>query len=339
MTDAAARRFLAGLFDAAVAAADPEVTIPRHLPPRPPGRTVVIGAGKGAAQMAAALDMAWDGPLTGMVVTRYGYGVPAGRIAVLEAAHPVPDAAGLHAAKELLASVAGLTSQDLVIALIAGGGSALLPLPGGRLSLADKIVIKNEFHSIVDGSSYKLSPDDDSDADLYKAEGQSRSLSDLCELMITVSSNFATNLLIEKLGVENIRAAIHSLGADSVVVLRGVEDGKAFEKGLNNTTTARGLAVLMEAIAGGSAVDSASSQDMIAILKRQHFNEGIPAGVPAGVAVAHKTGEITKIHHDAAIVFAKRPYVLVVLVRGLADLKQSATLMKDISHELYAATQ
>jgi len=78
---------------------------------------------------------------------------------------------------------------------------------------------------------------------------------------------------------------------------------------------------------------------MIAILKRQHFNEGIPAGVPAGVAVAHKTGEITKIHHDAAIVFAKRPYVLVVLVRGLADLKQSATLMKDISHELYAATQ
>jgi len=209
----------------------------------------------------------------------------------------------------------------------------------GKLSLADKIVIKNEFHSIVDGSSYKLSPDDDSDADLYKAEGQSRSLSDLCELMITVSSNFATNLLIEKLGVENIRAAIHSLGADSVVVLRGVEDGKAFEKGLNNTTTARGLAVLMEAIAGGSAVDSASSQDMIAILKRQHFNEGIPAGVPAGVAVAHKTGEITKIHHDAAIVFAKRPYVLVVLVRGLADLKQSATLMKDISHELYAATQ
>ncbi len=141
MTDAAARRFLAGLFDAAVAAADPEVTIPRHLPPRPPGRTVVIGAGKGAAQMAAALDKAWDGPLTGMVVTRYGYGVPAGRIAVLEAAHPVPDAAGLHAAKELLASVAGLTSQDLVIALIAGGGSALLPLPGGRLSLADEIAV------------------------------------------------------------------------------------------------------------------------------------------------------------------------------------------------------
>lgn len=209
----------------------------------------------------------------------------------------------------------------------------------GNLKLTDRIVVENEFHSMIDGSPYKLSPDDDSEADLYKAEGQSRPLSDLCELMITASSNFATNLLIEKLGVENIRATMHALGADGVVVLRGVEDGKAFGKGLNNTTTARGLGTVLEAIALGKAVDAASSQDMIAILRRQKFNEGIPAGLPAGIAVAHKTGEITKIHHDAAIVFARRPYVLVILVRGLADIKQSAALMKDISHELYAATQ
>jgi beta-lactamase class A len=96
---------------------------------------------------------------------------------------------------------------------------------------------------------------------------------------------------------------------------------------------------LLEAIARGKAVDAASSQEMIAILKRQKFNEGIPAGLPAGVEVAHKTGEITTIHHDAAIVFARRPYVLVILVRGLADIKQSAALMKDISRELYEATQ
>jgi len=208
-----------------------------------------------------------------------------------------------------------------------------------KLKLTDTIVIKNEFHSIVDGSPYKLSPDDDSEDGLYKAEGQPRPLRDLCELMITVSSNFATDLLIEKLGVENIRATIHALGADGVVVLRGVEDGKAFEKGLNNTTTARGLATLLEAIASGKATDTAGSREMIAILKRQKFNEGIPAGLPAGVQVAHKTGEITKIHHDAAIVFAKRPYVLVILVRGLADIKQSAALMKDISRELYKAAQ
>jgi len=209
----------------------------------------------------------------------------------------------------------------------------------GKLKLDDKIVVKNEFPSIVDGSVYKLSVADDSEATLYKAEGQTRTLRELSELMITVSSNFATNLIIEKLGVENIRATVHALGADGVVVLRGVEDGKAFEKGLNNTATARGLAVLLEAIAKETAVDAASSQEMIAILKRQKFNEGIPSGVPSGISVAHKTGEITKIHHDAAIVFANRPYVLVILVRGLADIKQSAALMAQINRELYRASQ
>jgi len=209
----------------------------------------------------------------------------------------------------------------------------------GKLKLEDQIVVRNEFHSIVDGSSYTLSVTDDSEGELYKAEGQPRSLGELCELMITVSSNFATNLLIEKLGVQNIRATVHNLGADGIVVLRGVEDGKAFAKGLNNTATARGLATLMEAIADGKAVDAQSSRAMIGILERQRFNEGIPAGLPPGIAVAHKTGEITRIHHDAAIVFAKRPYVLVVMVRGLADPQQSTALISDISRELYGATQ
>src|SRR5579863_5283880 len=209
----------------------------------------------------------------------------------------------------------------------------------GKVKLDDAIPIKNEFHSIVDGSVYTLSAPDDSEAELYKADGQTRTLSELCELMITVSSNFATNLLIEKLGVENIRATVHELGADGMNVLRGVEDGKAFEKGLNNTTTARGLGVLLQAIAEGKAVDAASSRQMIAILQRQKFNEGIPAGLPSGIAVAHKTGEITKIHHDAAIVFAKRPFILVILVRGLADTKQSAALMADITGKLFEATQ
>ena len=209
----------------------------------------------------------------------------------------------------------------------------------GKVKLDDTVPIKNQFRSIVDGSIYTLSASDDSEAELYKAEGQARTLRELCESMITVSSNFATNLLIERLGVENIRTTIHALGADGVVVLRGVEDGKAFEKGLNNTVTARGLATLLEAIAQGKAVDAASSREMIAILERQKFNEGIPAGLPAGVAVAHKTGEITKIHHDAAIVFAKRPYALVILVRGLSDKKDSAALMAFISRQLYVATE
>jgi beta-lactamase class A len=209
----------------------------------------------------------------------------------------------------------------------------------GKVKLADSLLIKNEFHSIVDGSPYTLNASDDSEGELYKAEGQKRTLRELCELMITVSSNLATNLLIEKLGVENIRAEVHMLGADGMNVKRGVEDGKAFEKGLSNTTTARGLGVLLQAIAEGKAVDAASSNEMVAILQWQKFNEGIPAGLPKGIPVAHKTGEITKIHHDAAIVFAKRPFILVILVRGLAEKMDSAALMAGISKSLYEAIE
>jgi len=209
----------------------------------------------------------------------------------------------------------------------------------GKVRLDEPIVIHNEFRSIVDGSPYKLDPADDSEADLYKAEGQTRTLLELCELMITVSSNLATNIVIEKLGVANIREEVDSLGAPGMNVLRGVEDSKAYEKGLNNTTSARALEQLMRAIADGKAVDEESSKKMIAILEKQHFNEGIPAGLPEGTRVAHKTGEITKIHHDAAIVYAPRPFVLVILVRGLAEQKESAALMADITQMLYAASQ
>jgi beta-lactamase class A len=209
----------------------------------------------------------------------------------------------------------------------------------GKLRLDDPLPIRNEFHSIVDGSVYKLDPKDDSETELYEAEGQTRTFSQLCELMITMSSNLATNILIEKLGVENIRSTVHAMGADGMNVLRGVEDGKAFEKGLNNTTTAEGLAVLLTAIAEGKAVDADASRQMVEILSRQHFSDGIPAGLPPGMKVAHKTGEITKIHHDAAIVYAPKPFVLVILVRGLAERKDSAALMVDITRLLYQATE
>ncbi|WP_315919018.1 glycerate kinase [Mesorhizobium sp. SP-1A] len=135
------KRFLVSIFEAAVAAADPEKTIRNHLPARPRGRTIVIGAGKGAAQMAAAFENAWEGPFEGLVVTRYGYSAPTRRIEVIEAAHPVPDAAGLEASRRLLDKVSGLTEDDLVIALVCGGGSALLPSPAEGLTLADEIAV------------------------------------------------------------------------------------------------------------------------------------------------------------------------------------------------------
>jgi glycerate 2-kinase len=137
--DARARAALRTAFDAAIAAADPRRVLPRHLPPPPRGRCIVVGAGKSAALMAAALEEAWpDVPLEGVVVTRYGHAVPTRRITVLEASHPVPDAAGEDAARRILAAVRGLGPDDLVLALISGGASALLPLPAAGLTLADK---------------------------------------------------------------------------------------------------------------------------------------------------------------------------------------------------------
>jgi beta-lactamase class A len=209
----------------------------------------------------------------------------------------------------------------------------------GKLDLSDSLTIHNEFKSLADGSPFKLNPADDSETDLYTAEGQTRTIRQLCELMITASSNLATNLIIEKVGVSNIRHAVTALGASGVQVLRGVEDNKAYEKNLNNLTTARGLQILLTAIATGKAVSPDASREMVQVLERQKFNEGIPAGLPAGTRVAHKTGEINKIHHDGAIVFMPRPFVLVILVRGIEDKKQSGALIVDITRLLYAAIQ
>ena len=132
------RHLLRAMFDAAIAAAQPDVCIPAHLPEPPKGRLVVVGAGKASAAMARAVEKNWDGPLSGIVVTRYGYAVPCERIEIVEAAHPVPDASGEAAARRVLAQVAGLTADALVLCLISGGGSALLPLPLPGLALADK---------------------------------------------------------------------------------------------------------------------------------------------------------------------------------------------------------
>ena len=139
------RELLRSLFQAAVDAADPAKLVPRHLPPKPRGRTIVVGAGKASAAMARALEQSWDGPLQGLVVTRYGHGVPCKRIEIVEAAHPVPDAKGAGAAARMLELVKGLTADDLVIALISGGASALLVAPAAGLTLADKQMVTKQL--------------------------------------------------------------------------------------------------------------------------------------------------------------------------------------------------
>ena len=199
------------------------------------------------------------------------------------------------------------------------------------IRLDDTLTVTNQFHSIVDGSPYELSATEDSDGEVYKAIGSRMTFRALCEAMITVSSNLAANNLIEALGARQIQATIDRLGAGGMQVLRGVEDQKAFDAGLNNTTDALGLLTLLAKLGRGEVVSPAASAEMIAILKRQTLNDAIPAGLPPGTVVAHKTGSITRIHHDAGIVYGARPYVLVVLVRGIENQKISARLIADIT--------
>ena len=207
----------------------------------------------------------------------------------------------------------------------------------GKISLNQRIPIKNDFASIVDGSHYSLTPESDSDQSLYTRTGQTETIRELIRLMITVSSNLATNILIEKVTPQRVMDLMHTLGANNIRVLRGVEDGKAFQKGLNNTTTARDLMIILRRIAERRAVSQKASNQMIKIMLDQKFNDGIPAGVPPGVRVSHKTGSITKVNHDAAIVYppGAKPYVLVVLERGIEDEKIAQKLIADISKVIY----
>jgi beta-lactamase class A len=206
-----------------------------------------------------------------------------------------------------------------------------------KIRLDDAVPVSNIFHSIVDGSEFTLTSSEDADGPVFLAIGKTLTYRELCEQMITISSNLAANVLMEKLGVEKIRATVAKLKAPGMNVLRGVEDQKAFDKGMNNQTTARALMTLLTAIANGTAASKTSCAQMQEILKRQKFNDGIPAGVPKEIAVGHKTGTITAIHHDAAIVYAKQPYILVVMTRGMPDEKKSDLLIAEISRIVYSA--
>lgn len=210
-----------------------------------------------------------------------------------------------------------------------------------RLSLDDRIAVKIDFASIVDGSPFRLKVEDDSEATLYRRIGERLTVRELARLMITESSNVATNLLVEKVTAAKTAELMDQLGARDVRVLRGVEDTPAYRRGLNNTTTARGLMLILTRLAERQVVSPAASDAMIAILRAQKFNEGIPAGMPAGVAVAHKTGWLTGIYHDAGIVEppGNKPYVLVVLTRGIAETARAHKLVADISRAVHAAAR
>ena len=206
-----------------------------------------------------------------------------------------------------------------------------------QFSLLDSLAIKNEFRSIVDQSPYSLSPEVDSENKLYERIGEKASIYDLVYDMIIHSSNLATNIIIEKVNAEMVTQSMRSLGAKDIQVLRGVEDTKAYEKGMNNTTTAFDLMVIFEKMSAGEIASPEACETMIDILADQRFNEIIPAQLPREVTVAHKTGLISTASHDSGIVILPdgSKYVLVILSKDWESLESATALMADISKMIY----
>ncbi len=231
----------------------------------------------------------------------------------------------------------------------------------GLFKIDQPIAVRNEFRSIVDGSRYRLAPEDDGDPELYAAVGSTRPLSELIRHMIVRSSNLATNLLIDQLSASRVMDVMRQLGAYNLQILRGVEDEKAFQAGFNNEISAGDLMLLLATIARAAAAPDAGpaapldpganepvaepaishrgAAAMLEVLEAQEFNDKIPAGLPPGVTVAHKTGDITGIHHDAAIVLppGEAPYVLVVLTAGFDKEETANRFIADLSRSIWDA--
>ncbi|NBB77683.1 MAG: serine hydrolase [Bacteroidetes bacterium] len=207
----------------------------------------------------------------------------------------------------------------------------------GRFSLDDSIRIENRFYSIVDSSEFQLELDPDSDDPFESQVGKMTTLRDLNHAMITFSSNISTNILIQLAGAENVTETMEHLGAESMEVLRGVYDMKAYNRGLSNTTTAKDLGIIFEKLARGEVVSPEADSSMVEVLKDQQYRDIIPAGLPESAAVANKTGWITGVRHDSAIVELTdgQSYILIFLSKNLTDAKNGAVIGKNVSEMIY----
>lgn len=207
----------------------------------------------------------------------------------------------------------------------------------GSLNLNDPLKVKNSFFSIVDSSLYSMDIGRDSGDKLYAHIGKNQSIKALVTDMIIHSSNLATNLVIELLDGKKITETMRSLGAETIQVLRGVEDMKAYRAGLNNQTSAMDLHNIFMAIANGNAVNPQASKEMIAILEQQTHGEIIPAGLPKGVRVAHKTGSISGVRHDSGMVITAsgKKYVLILLSKELKEPQKAIKMMARVSKIIF----
>jgi beta-lactamase class A len=213
----------------------------------------------------------------------------------------------------------------------------------GLLSLDERLPLINSFTSIADGSQFAVDEKDDSEVTLYPRLGENESIRELTRLMIVRSSNLATDILLKKVGTNNVQDFIQELGIDGVIVKRGVEDNVAFRLGMNNSATARGLTQTMRLMAEGKVVSKHASEQMTEIMLHQEFNEGIPALLPDSVKVAHKTGWTGEFYHDTGIVFSdgRKPYAISLMTRGFAEDNEKAAheCMANISKIIYEQLQ
>ena len=206
----------------------------------------------------------------------------------------------------------------------------------GERSLEEEVLVRNQFRSVVDGSTYAVEAD--SDDALYERIGDPVALGELLRRMIVLSSNLAANGVLATIGVEAVQATVDRLGASGMHVRRGVEDLRAYETGINNTTTAHALAHLLMAMAQGTAVSPAADRAMIDLLRQQHFRDGIPAGLPDDATVANKTGWTSTVQHDAALVTPSEgnPYVLVVLTDGFPSPREAKRCIADVAAAVHS---
>ena len=209
----------------------------------------------------------------------------------------------------------------------------------GELLPQSRVHVRNRFLSAYDGRPYRVRVDRDANAEIHRAIGKTLRVSELADAMITTSSNLATNLLLDLVGLDVLQRTIDGFGLEGIDLRRGVEDELAFENGINNRVTARGLASLLQLIGEERAFSPALSRQMLEVLLGQQFKSGIPAGLPREARVAHKTGEISTMAHDAGLVYlpGRRPYAIVVLTEWEPNVGGRSATIAAASYVAYAS--
>lgn len=227
-------------------------------------------------------------------------------------------------------------ASTIKVAILVGVFGAIFR---GELLPQSRVHVRNRFLSAFDGSPYRVRLDRDANPDVHREVGRTLRVSELAEAMITTSSNLATNLLLDLVGLDVLQRTIDGFGLDGIDLRRGVEDEKAFQHGINNRITANGLVGLLRLIGEERAFSPALSRQMVDVLLGQQFNSGIPAGLPRGAKVAHKTGEISTIAHDAGLIFLpdRRPYALAILTEWEASATGRSATIAAASYLAYAA--